>query len=67
MKRLTDIRLDDVKNVYNGPEGALWELIMGEQIHIGGMTSSMDLAQKAECTLKLRLRLTSLKKRKFRC
>lgn len=39
--------LADVQAVYSGPEGALWELIMGEQIHIGGMVSSMDLASKA--------------------
>jgi SAM-dependent methyltransferase len=33
--------------VYDGPEGDLWELVMGEQIHIGGFSSSMDLAEKA--------------------
>lgn len=47
MKKLENITLNSVLEVYNGPEGALWELIMGEQIHVGGMTSSMDLAQKA--------------------
>jgi ubiquinone/menaquinone biosynthesis C-methylase UbiE len=36
-----------VQAVYEGPEGKLWELIMGEQIHIGGMASSMDLAAQA--------------------
>ncbi len=39
--------LDDVQAVYSGPEGDLWKLIMGEQIHIGGLSSSMDLAEKA--------------------
>ncbi len=39
--------LKEVKDVYSGPEGELWELVMGEQIHIGGFTSSMDLAEKA--------------------
>ena len=39
--------LKDVQNVYGGPEGKLWELVMGEQIHIGGWKSSMELAQKA--------------------
>lgn len=39
--------LDDVQAVYGGAEGDLWELIMGEQIHIGGFQSSMDLAEKA--------------------
>ena len=36
-----------VQSVYSGPEGKLWELLMGEQIHIGGLAASMDLAQKA--------------------
>lgn len=47
MKSLDDIGLKEVQAVYSGPEGALWELIMGEQIHIGGFASSMDLAEKA--------------------
>lgn len=48
MKSIRDIGLNNVQAVYSGPEGDLWELIMGEQIHIGGFTSSMDLAEKAE-------------------
>ena len=47
MKAISDIGLRDVQTVYSGPEGDLWELIMGEQIHIGGFVSSMDLAEKA--------------------
>jgi SAM-dependent methyltransferase len=47
MKTLEKIGLKDVQAVYSGPEGQLWELIMGQQIHIGGLTSSMDLAEKA--------------------
>ncbi len=47
MKVLENIGLTDVQAVYGGPEGELWELIMGEQIHIGGFQSSMDLAEKA--------------------
>jgi ubiquinone/menaquinone biosynthesis C-methylase UbiE len=47
MKAIEGIALDDVQKVYNGPEGDLWELIMGEQIHIGGFASSKDLAEKA--------------------
>jgi hypothetical protein len=46
MKKL-DITLKDVNAVYDGPEGKLWELIMGEQIHVGGFTQSMVLAEKA--------------------
>jgi len=47
MKKLSDISLKEVQEVYDGPEGVLWELIMGEQIHVGGFKSSMALAEKA--------------------
>jgi len=47
MKSVSGIGLQEVQAVYSGPEGRLWELIMGEQIHIGGLTSSMDLAEQA--------------------
>ena len=42
-----NIGLKEVQAVYDGPEGKLWELIMGEQIHIGGFAESMVLAEKA--------------------
>jgi SAM-dependent methyltransferase len=48
MKTKPGISLAEVKDVYSGPEGQLWELIMGQQIHIGGFKASMDLAGKAE-------------------
>lgn len=35
----------EVQTIYSGVEGQLWELLMGEQIHIGGMASSTDLAR----------------------
>ncbi len=47
MKNIDGIGLGDVQAVYSGPEGDLWELIMGQQIHIGGLKSSMELAEKA--------------------
>ena len=47
MQTLTDIGVSDVQAVYDGPEGDLWELVMGEQIHIGGLSSSMELADRA--------------------
>ena len=50
MKSSPQIHLSDVQSVYSGPEGRLWELLMGEQIHIGGFQSSMDLAQRAGIT-----------------
>lgn len=42
------IGLEEVKAVYNGPEAVLWKLIMGEQIHIGGLKSSLALANAAD-------------------
>ena len=47
MKRLPRVSLADVQTVYAGAERELWELVMGEQIHIGGLQSSLDLAQRA--------------------
>ncbi len=47
MTTISDVSIDDVRAVYDGAEGDLWELIMGHQIHIGGFKSSMDLAQRA--------------------
>ena len=47
MKTIKNIGLENVQAVYSGPEGDLWELVMGEQIHIGGFQSSMDLAKRA--------------------
>ena len=48
MKTKAGIGLANVQAVYGGPEGVLWELIMGQQIHIGGFKSSMDLAERAK-------------------
>lgn len=48
MKAIEGVSLSDVQGVYSGPEGDLWELIMGQQIHIGGFASSTDLAGKAD-------------------
>jgi SAM-dependent methyltransferase len=47
VETVTGISLTDVQAVYDGAEGDLWELVMGEQIHIGGFASSMDLAERA--------------------
>lgn len=47
MKSVNGIGLADVNAVYDGQEGDLWELTMGQQIHIGGFKSSMDLAERA--------------------
>lgn len=47
MQRKSNIGLSDVQAVYSGPEAQLWELLMGQQIHIGGLQSSMALAEAA--------------------
>ncbi|MCX6902360.1 MAG: methyltransferase domain-containing protein [Verrucomicrobia bacterium] len=47
MKTIQNIGLANVQAVYGGAEGDLWELVMGEQIHLGGFQSSMDLAKRA--------------------
>lgn len=39
------IGLSDIQAVYSGPEWHLWELLMGQQIHLGGLRSSMGLAE----------------------
>jgi sarcosine/dimethylglycine N-methyltransferase len=47
MTKVGRATLKEVQEVYSGPEGDLWELVMGEQIHIGGFASSMNLAENA--------------------
>jgi hypothetical protein len=46
MQRATQIHLSDVQAAYSGPEHQLWRLLMGEQIHLGGLQSSLDLAER---------------------
>ena len=48
MQSRSGIGLEEVQAVYSGPECDLWELIMGQQIHIGGMNSSGRLADAAD-------------------
>ena len=38
----------DVQAVYEGLQGQIYELFMGQQIHIGGFKSSMELADLAQ-------------------
>ena len=42
-----EVSVDDVSAVYAGPGGKLWELLMGEEIHVGGAEQTEYLAQKA--------------------
>jgi len=41
------IKLEEIQNIYSGPEARLWEMVMGEQIHVGGFAESMVMAEKA--------------------
>ena len=43
-----DTTLEAIRAVYSGAEGELWELLMGQQIHIGGFKASADLAERAQ-------------------
>lgn len=47
MPMTKDTTLDQVRSIYGGAEGALWELLMGQQIHLGGLKSSLELAERA--------------------
>ena len=38
---------DDVRDAYDGLEGRLYELMMGELLHLGGLTSSLELVAQA--------------------
>jgi ubiquinone/menaquinone biosynthesis C-methylase UbiE len=49
-KRKLDVGIDGVNDVYDGPGGTLWEMLMGEQIHVGGEADTDILAQKAGIT-----------------
>jgi len=44
MFTLNSVSSSDIQAVYSGAEGQLWELLMGEQVHIGGLSSSIELA-----------------------
>ena len=42
-----DFTIADVNEVYEGPVGKLWEILMGEEIHVGGGKETEILAEKA--------------------
>jgi len=47
MRSITGISLSDVTAAYGGPQGHLFILLMGQLLHVGGMHSSIDLAERA--------------------
>ena len=42
-----DFNIGDVNDIYSGPVGILWEMLMGEQIHVGGENETSILAERA--------------------
>ena len=50
MRTNPGVQLADVQAVYEGAQARLYELFMGRQIHIGGLESSLELANAAGVT-----------------
>jgi SAM-dependent methyltransferase len=49
-----NVRLADVQALYDGAPARLYELFMGRQIHVGGLRSSLELAELAGISAGLR-------------
>jgi len=47
LKSIQGVGLSEVISVYSGVRGDFMELLFGQQIHIGGMGASIDLAERA--------------------
>lgn len=47
MKSITGVGLPEVVAVYSGVQGDFMQLLFGQQLHIGGMKASLDLAERA--------------------
>ena len=47
MRANPGVQLSDVQAVYGGAQAQLYELFMGQQIHVGGLESSLELAAAA--------------------
>ncbi len=47
MKSITGVGLAEVVSVYSGTQGDFMQLVFGQQLHIGGMKASIDLADRA--------------------
>ena len=50
MKSITGVGLAEVTSLYGSVQGDFMQLIFGQQIHIGGMKASIDLADRAGIT-----------------
>ena len=47
IKKHIDISIAEVSEAYAGTVGTLWEMVMGEEIHIGGTRATRELAAMA--------------------
>ncbi len=47
VKSITGVGVAEVVSVYSSAQGDLFQLMFGQQIHIGGMKASIDLADRA--------------------
>ena len=47
MKSIEGVGLAEVVSLYGGVQGDFMQLVFGQQIHIGGMKASMELAERA--------------------
>jgi ubiquinone/menaquinone biosynthesis C-methylase UbiE len=59
-KKKYDFSVWDVSEVYAGPGGKLWELLMGEQIHVGGADDTDVLAMKLGLDKKTHINLLDI-------
>ena len=50
MKLNYDFSIKEVAEAYDGPVGILWEVLMGDHIHVGGENETQRLAEKLEIT-----------------
>jgi ubiquinone/menaquinone biosynthesis C-methylase UbiE len=48
VKCISGVGLAEVVSVYSGTQGDFMQLLFGQQLHIGGMRASIDLADRAE-------------------
>ena len=53
--RKLNVGIENVNEVYDGPGGILWEMLMGEEIHVGGTAETDILAEKAGINAKSRV------------
>ena len=47
MKSIAGVGLAEVVSAYSGPQTEFMQLLFGQQLHIGGMKASLDLAERA--------------------